>query len=658
METYTYTPLNLGEPSFRLMRLFGGVGEQLQCELVHALLTPCDVMDYEAVSYTWGTITSSIFIIQIHGDTIKQLSIGPNLYHLLLDLRYPVEDRMLWIDAICINQGTQDTSERNHQVQQMAEIYREARRVLVWLGPPTPEMNIAMVSLIERQTLHTGMKRKAIELRASGIWEGIQSNEGRDPDNPICLGIRQILDRPWFRRIWILQEVGNARAALIHCGKKAVSSAIFSSAPSLFNVEVDSHCRAVLDLMPGSQARSTMGGPHRDLRTLIRSFRKAQATLEHDRIYALLGLCSEEDKSLRVSYEKPISTVISEVVSHICGFGVISTLGSLYRSIPQFQADIDRLEETVLMALACKKRTRDLRSIFERQGVNITVTENIIIAAFIWSGDCNYYDHYLGKINCMDPEIRKSTEALGIILQRAESRAFTGKVVNAAIRTKIFLNRIAGKFVASFDRVYSHTKLLDILIQRAEKWAITEEIVLNAIRLGDQYEGLRNNSPQKVERSIFNTSRVILAALESEYLDLEHLDLVLRRAAIDYPDVVSAVIGRGGEYHGIISRPVSKILVTESDVSRIFRCNEEGGKLIRLVLEQAEMSVVNNEMALKTVVSQPAERIMEFVAHISERNGNLPITEEIMQECAREADMREITDIRERYIPRYKRQKK
>lgn len=55
-----------------------------------------------------------------HGETIKKLSVRPNLYHLLLDLRYTGEDRILWVDAICIDQNV--IKERNHQVQQMAAI--------------------------------------------------------------------------------------------------------------------------------------------------------------------------------------------------------------------------------------------------------------------------------------------------------------------------------------------------------------------------------------------------------------------------------------------------------------------------------------------------------------------------------------------------------
>jgi hypothetical protein len=59
-----------------------------------------------------------------------------NLVLALDYLRYEKGKRTLWIDAICINQS--NTNERNHQVSQMGQIYRNARRVVVWIGMPDP----------------------------------------------------------------------------------------------------------------------------------------------------------------------------------------------------------------------------------------------------------------------------------------------------------------------------------------------------------------------------------------------------------------------------------------------------------------------------------------------------------------------------------------
>ncbi|KAI0857118.1 heterokaryon incompatibility, partial [Xylaria cubensis] len=85
---------------------------------------------------------------------------------MLLDLRNPNEDHMLWIDAVCINQDAQDVAERNRQVQQMARIYGQAQRVAVWLGQSTHAMSIAMGSLVELQSLHKNITSKPRESQA------------------------------------------------------------------------------------------------------------------------------------------------------------------------------------------------------------------------------------------------------------------------------------------------------------------------------------------------------------------------------------------------------------------------------------------------------------------------------------------------------------
>lgn len=97
----------------------------IQCELVNTKLDDCP--DYEALSYTWGG-SSAEHQIEINGRKIKAQS---NLAHALATLRGR-DTRVLWVDALCINQI--DIPERNRQVALMGEIYRRARRVLTWLG--------------------------------------------------------------------------------------------------------------------------------------------------------------------------------------------------------------------------------------------------------------------------------------------------------------------------------------------------------------------------------------------------------------------------------------------------------------------------------------------------------------------------------------------
>ena len=117
--------------AIRLVNLEGGIAEDtLRCNIITTTLEAQSV--YEALSYVWGDENDkpTIQIGTQHED--RQLCITKNLAAALRRLRYPSSLRVLWIDSICINQN--DIEEKNLQVPLMGEIYRQASRVLVWLG--------------------------------------------------------------------------------------------------------------------------------------------------------------------------------------------------------------------------------------------------------------------------------------------------------------------------------------------------------------------------------------------------------------------------------------------------------------------------------------------------------------------------------------------
>jgi hypothetical protein len=83
---------------------------------------------YEALSYVWGS-QANPKTIHLNGQA---LFITQNLHQALVRLRKPAEDRLVWIDALAINQS--DIPERNVQVRKMLTIYKSARAVLAWIG--------------------------------------------------------------------------------------------------------------------------------------------------------------------------------------------------------------------------------------------------------------------------------------------------------------------------------------------------------------------------------------------------------------------------------------------------------------------------------------------------------------------------------------------
>lgn len=109
----------------------------------------------------------------------QPLLIPPNLYDALEALRLASAPRHLWIDYICINQN--DLVEKATQIPLMADIYRTAQQVLVWLGPSADDSDHVMRTI--RDCNEEEMKSTAFQHR-----------------------MLSLIHRRWFTRVWILQE--------------------------------------------------------------------------------------------------------------------------------------------------------------------------------------------------------------------------------------------------------------------------------------------------------------------------------------------------------------------------------------------------------------------------------------------------------------------
>jgi hypothetical protein len=136
MERYTYHPLPPGERRIRLLQLLPGSGsDNIQCDIINYTINverPFGM--YEALSYCWGDPRNPRRIqVKNQGDAASRyLDVTANLFEGMKRLRDPDMPRMMWIDAISIDQG--NLEERGQQVGFMATIYAMASQVVVWLG--------------------------------------------------------------------------------------------------------------------------------------------------------------------------------------------------------------------------------------------------------------------------------------------------------------------------------------------------------------------------------------------------------------------------------------------------------------------------------------------------------------------------------------------
>lgn len=146
---YQYSPLS-SEMSIRLLELYPGHGnDNLECTLHHTELEKAP--KYETISYAWGNPANKSNVL-CDG---KIIIVTQNLKEALLRLRLKDRSRVIWADAICINQI--DIVEKGSQVRVMKRIYDEATRVCVWLGYTTAQVQPA-VELIDEIVNHASSR--------------------------------------------------------------------------------------------------------------------------------------------------------------------------------------------------------------------------------------------------------------------------------------------------------------------------------------------------------------------------------------------------------------------------------------------------------------------------------------------------------------------
>lgn len=121
---YPYVPLQ-SKANVRLLTLLPGLkSDNIHCTLRETSLEPHLLVDYEALSYSWGNSADVHHTIWIDEHPVR---VRENLFYALVGLRKSHRSRDLWVDAISINQS--DLSERTSQISQMGRIFGQADQV-------------------------------------------------------------------------------------------------------------------------------------------------------------------------------------------------------------------------------------------------------------------------------------------------------------------------------------------------------------------------------------------------------------------------------------------------------------------------------------------------------------------------------------------------
>ncbi|KAF1838901.1 HET-domain-containing protein [Decorospora gaudefroyi] len=392
---FTHAPLDQDKTAVRLVRILPGLSTTglIRCELRHAILpspfnaddnddyddregeetlvweqqvhedhdVDMDTRTYCCLSYTWGDPLQE-HEIEVNG---KLLKVRKSLWNFLFAAGKAFHHVYFWIDALCIDQN--NTTERNHQVQQMGDIYRSAKSVLIWLGNDL-ELESTLCSLsIETGTYgmtaydallndvdgFAGPSTSRIYAHATDTDDEYlpatadpyplsgdgQFNPFSDATGKVDKLLEKLTGHEYWSRAWVTQEVLLAKRAIIVVGQQTYNlyplATLFRTAVPHFR---DNAFERIIDILirqmwrrlqPNISAADASGLAHWGVVNLLHRFRDKQCAIRRDRIYSLLALC-REGRNLKVDYDVPEAQLLSQVLALrrssmcFCSVGVVA----------------------------------------------------------------------------------------------------------------------------------------------------------------------------------------------------------------------------------------------------------------------------------------------------------------------------------------------
>ncbi|KAI0964793.1 heterokaryon incompatibility protein-domain-containing protein [Xylaria arbuscula] len=272
--SYYPLPYETRARHIRLISLLPGSGDlRLQFQAEATRLDLNAIEPFEALSY----------VIRNHGTTMSDnefhyqtMPITQNLVTALRHLRHPDEARILWIDAICIDQS--NLNEKSSQVAIMGDIYKHAQQVIVWLGPAMDKSGRALRVLGEIGSQVTVDWRNFLispSPNAGDMTLGVHMPFPSYFTADDASAVEALWARAWFERVWVRQEVTLARSAVFQAGHDSLNRDLMQNAAFCFyHKDIDT------PIFTGKK----------DGETILEGVSRMHCGDSRDRVYSMLSL--------------------------------------------------------------------------------------------------------------------------------------------------------------------------------------------------------------------------------------------------------------------------------------------------------------------------------------------------------------------------------
>lgn len=309
--TFEYPPLPKGHARF--LKPIGQATHPMASLESHSLEDP---PDYIAISYCWDPTSQKRGMFLCNKDSPlsnKSFAISETVLEVLNQVN---AGELVWIHQICINQGDQD--EKLDQIYRMGEIYSKATKVFIWLGPTANESDVALKSM-------EGMLDQVMRLNeATATRKDLPLDLASAINTSHGQMYGHLFSRPWFRRLWTVQEALLARELVVMCGYRKVDFELLVALAyqlllygsldiiQLPGVSTEGMHDAIVGVLSlhnlrpqDASVRELMEGfSYHRFRMLVTESRQRLVTMDADRVHALMGVAPQSIREEMATVQK------------------------------------------------------------------------------------------------------------------------------------------------------------------------------------------------------------------------------------------------------------------------------------------------------------------------------------------------------------------
>ncbi|KAH8889129.1 hypothetical protein GQ53DRAFT_653285 [Thozetella sp. PMI_491] len=369
MAPYPYRPLDLPRETRILTVSPGQQGDNLVCSLSHMEIGSGDA--YDCLSYCWSKSVTTApeldmevnletsetskankrakvadllgdpgweYLYTRFGGTLPdaliycdgvEVTIGGELFRALRGLRDKDKDLRIWVDALCIDQS--NIQEKNTHVLSMGKIYYNAEMVHVWLGDLIGVEPDAINGFLSVQNL---FREVGDAIEEDDSFQMIQRKFFLHPlwHKIEWEAIALFIGRAWFERSWVVQEIANAKDAVVYSGPFCIPWVAMSNllgslrAHRLDEIIPNLASPKIIAIMAHLRETQLKSAPDIELLDLLEWLRGLKSTLASDKIYAVLGL-TPQAASVEVDYAKKPEQVYTDFAVQNLQDGSLDILG-------------------------------------------------------------------------------------------------------------------------------------------------------------------------------------------------------------------------------------------------------------------------------------------------------------------------------------------